>query len=115
MIGNQAVGYDADANTWKFIVPHLFGAPGGPNAYWSKYDWDLALQDGALYTEQSYTPGSNVFAETEMLLSVNHEVAPKEQALGFEADCADCHGGGKIDWEALGCDGDPLSLGSCPD
>jgi octaheme c-type cytochrome (tetrathionate reductase family) len=114
MIGNQPAAFDATANTWKFVVPHLFGAKGGPNPYWAKYDWDLALQDGALYTGQFYTPGSYVFADTEMLLSVNHEVAPKEMALGYQSQCQDCHFSGQVDWQALGCSGDPASSGSCP-
>jgi len=114
MIGNQTAAYDAGTNTWKFIVPHLFGTKGGPNPYWSKYDWELALQDGALYTGQFYQPGSYVFADTEMLLSVNHEVAPKEMALGYDNACDDCHFSGQIDWVALGCTGDPARGGSCP-
>lgn len=114
MVGNQPAAYDAVGDTYKFVVPHLFGLKGGPNPYWSKYDWDLALQDGALYTGQQYTPGSYQFADTTMLLSVNHEVAPKEQALGLNNDCTDCHGLGQIDWVALGCTDDPLLPGTCP-
>ena len=115
MIGDQAAAYDAATNSWKFIVPHLFGLKGGPNPYWVAYDWDLALQDGALYTQQVYTPGTYVFAETEMLLSVNHEVAPAEQALGRNNGCEDCHFSEVIDWQALGCTGDPAQqVGSCP-
>ena len=49
-----------------------------------------------------------------MLLSVNHEVAPKEQALGLNNNCTECHGGDQIDWQALGCTDDPLFPGSCP-
>ena len=119
MIGNQPAA-DQGAN-WKMIVPHLFGpnGQGGPNAYWNgtiRKDWDLALQDGALYTGQFYEPGTNVFAPTEMLLSVNHEVAPKEMALGYQNGCADCHFSGQIDWEALGCSADPAEeQGACPD
>jgi octaheme c-type cytochrome (tetrathionate reductase family) len=114
MIGNQPVALQG-AN-WKFIVPHLFGTAGGPNPYWVALDWDLALQDGALYTGQFYEPGTYVFAPTEMLLSVNHEVAPKEMALGYQNGCGDCHFNGQIDWEALGCTADPTEVqGACPD
>ena len=49
-----------------------------------------------------------------MFLSVNHEVAPKEQAFGFENDCGDCHFEGKIDWTALGYSGDPAEGGTRP-
>ena len=95
------------------VVPHLFGSKGGPNPYWAKYDWDLAIQDGQAYTGQPYS-GTYGFASTEMLLSVNHEVAPKEQALGSGPapdNCMDCHVGGGVEWDELGWTGDPLSGG----
>jgi octaheme c-type cytochrome (tetrathionate reductase family) len=122
MIGNQAAAR-IGPNRWKFVVPHLFGPNGknGPNAYWVKYDWDLALQDGynyliAKYQPFVYQPGQYGFPDTEMMLSVNHEVAPKAKALGYGGACQDCHGGDQIDWKALGCSGDPLlgSAGICP-
>ncbi|MDH3615498.1 MAG: tetrathionate reductase family octaheme c-type cytochrome [Gammaproteobacteria bacterium] len=109
MIGNQP----ADANTNKILVPHLFGGAGGPNAYWGKYDWDLALQDGSNVTGQGYT-GAFEFVDTEMYLSVNHEVAPKEQAYGMDGACGDCHLGTQIDWTALGWSGDPAAGGTRP-
>ena len=77
MIGNQPV----DPNTHTVLVPHLFGLAGGPNPYWGKWDWNAALIDGAARTGQNYS-GTHIFGATEMLLSVNHEVAPAEQALG---------------------------------
>jgi len=103
MIGNQP----ADANTDKILVPHLFGGAGGPNAYWGKYDWNLALQDGSDVTGQGYT-GEFTFVDTEMYLSVNHEVAPKEMAHGMDGDCSDCHFSDQIDWGALSWSGDPI-------
>jgi len=106
MVGNQPV----DPNTRTVLVPHLFGTKGGPNPYWGKFDWNLALQDGANYTGQNYS-GEYVFAETEMLLSVNHEIAPAEQALGAGASCKDCHAAGEIDWQALGWTGNPTAGG----
>ena len=52
--------------------------------------------------------GEHGFAETEMWWRINHMVAPKEQALG----CMDCHGqGDRLDWEALGYEGDPMRSG----
>ena len=83
------------------MVPHLFGMAGGPNPYWGKYDWSLAVQDAAAITGQPYDPATDTlgFVSTEMYLSVNHEVAPRDQAYG---DCTDCHGGDQIDWAALG-------------
>ncbi len=50
-----------------------------------------------------------------MYLSVNHEVAPKEQAYGFNNACEDCHLGDQIDWVALGYDGDPALGGTRPE
>ena len=97
----------ADATHKTMLVPHLFGTAGGENPFWVKYDWDLALRDGADYTGQTYS-GNYEFVETEMLLSVNHEIAPAEMALGKGGVCADCHDAGLIDWAALGWDAAPI-------
>jgi len=109
MIGNQV----ADAGNNTMLVPHLFGGKGGPNPYWKVFNWDLALQDGAAYTGQTYT-GAYEFVDTFMYLSVNHEVAPKEQAFGNGGACGDCHGDNKINWAGLGWDGDPVTGGDRP-
>ena len=109
MVGTQPV----DPNTKTVLVPHLFGMKGGPNPYWVKYDWDLALQDAAAYTGQNYS-GTYAFASTEMLMTVNHEVAPKEEALGYGPapdNCIDCHVSGNIDFTELGWTDDPLNGG----
>jgi octaheme c-type cytochrome (tetrathionate reductase family) len=109
MVGNQPV----DPVNKVISVPHLFGGKGGPNPYWAKYDWNLALQDGAAYTGQPYS-GTYAFANTEMLLTVNHEVAPAEQALGAGGrpeSCLDCHTGGQYQWGRLGWTDDPLNGG----
>lgn len=109
MIGNQPV----DTVNKTVLVPHLFGMKGGPNPYWVKYDWDLALQDGSAYTGQPYS-GTYGFASTEMLLSVNHEVAPAENALGYGPmpdACMDCHSTEFIDWDELGWTADPMDGG----
>lgn len=108
MVGNQPV----DAGNQTVLVPHLFGSKGGPNPYWAKYDWNLALKDGAAYAGQEYT-GKYAFADTEMLLSVNHEIAPAEQALGMGGfqGCLDCHDNGLIDWQALGWTDNPAKGG----
>ncbi len=109
MIGNQP----ADANNNTVLVPHLFGTKGGPNPYWGTWDWNLALQDGALYTGQTYS-GEFQFVPTVMYLTVNHEVAPKEAAYGFSgsSSCGDCHGGGQIDWTELGWTDEPPPFGA---
>jgi octaheme c-type cytochrome (tetrathionate reductase family) len=109
MVGNQPV----DPNTGTILVPHLFGKTAGPNPYWVKYDWNLALQDAAAYTGQDYS-GTYGFGSTEMLLSVNHEVAPAENALGsgpMPEACMDCHASDHVDWDALGWTDDPLDGG----
>ena len=109
MIGNQV----ADVVNKRIMVPHLFGGAGGPNAYWGNYDWNLALQDAANVTGQPYS-GAYEFVETEMYLSVNHEVAPADQALGIDNQCDDCHFSGEIDWSALGWSDDPANGGTRP-
>ena len=109
MKGNQVV----DPVTKTISVPHLFGTAGGPNPYWGKFDWNLALIDGAAVTGQDYS-GEYKFADTTMLLSVNHEVAPAENALGkglMPESCLDCHQSDMVDFEALGWTGDPLDGG----
>ena len=110
MVGNQV----ADVVEKRILVPHLFGPAGGPNPYWGKFDWDLALQDGAAFTNRPYTSGNWGFVDTEMYLTVNHEVAPKEDAWGMGGDCGDCHFSGQIDWVALGYDQDPVDGGTRP-
>lgn len=101
----------ADANNKIMLVPHLFGLAGGSNPYWAKYDWNLALEDAAAYTGQTYS-GAFEFVDTEMLLSVNHEVAPSAMTLGEGGKCADCHGADQINWSSLGWPSDPHSMGS---
>lgn len=102
MAGKQV----ADPINQTIMVPHLFGLDGGDNPYWVAYDWNLALLDGAAYTGQTYS-GTHAFVETEMLLSVNHEIAPGTMALGKDNDCAACHSPGLIDWPSLGWPNDP--------
>ena len=115
MTGNQPF----DKNNKTVLVPHLYGTPAGPNAYWSKFNWAGALQDGAGYSP-AYNGGIQVFSgayefkDTTMLLKVDHEVAPKEQAFGMSGHCEDCHFGTQIDWPALGWTGDPARGGTRP-
>ncbi len=110
MIGNQP----ADRNNQTILVPNLFPSASQPNAYWKLYDWNLALAAGALAAGQDYT-GEYDFVDTVMYLSVNHEIAPKAEALGAgpgTEGCGDCHTGDKIDWPALGWTGDPAAGGT---
>ena len=98
MLGIQPV----DAGNQRVLVPHLFGTAGGASPFWGNRDWDASLSDGATYTGQPYS-GTVGFLETVMYLTVNHEVAPKEIALGTGGCCADCHGPGNdhIQWEFI--------------
>ena len=100
------------------MVPHLFGLAGGPNPYWAKFDWQLALEDGSNVTGQPFS-GEVGFEQTTMFLTVNHEVAPAQAALGakgFMTGCMDCHGltDGTIELQALGWSDDPLLGGTRP-
>jgi octaheme c-type cytochrome (tetrathionate reductase family) len=106
MVGDQPV----DPITKTILVPHLFGKQSGPNPYWGVYDWTLAIEDGAAYTGQDFS-GTHDFEPTTMLLSVNHEIAPKEMALGMGSNCGDCHASTHIDWPALGWTKDPFDGG----
>ena len=107
MKGNQPV----DPVTKTILVPHLFGKISGPNPYWGVFDWTLAAEDGANYTGQDFS-GTYSFEPTTMLLSVNHEIAPKEMALGMGSNCGDCHASDHIDWQALGWTDDPFDGGT---
>lgn len=89
----------------KFKYLSIFQNYGG---LWSHYDWQRALEDGAKASGLPYS-GSFEFVSTEFYGSINHEVAPKENAL----KCGDCHFGRnkRLDWKALGYDGDPMRVG----
>jgi octaheme c-type cytochrome (tetrathionate reductase family) len=91
--------YDSKNN--YLIVPKLFGEGG----YWKTFDWNLASENGMKEIELAYS-GEYGFIETEMHWPINHMVAPKEKAL----KCTNCHGknGDRLDWEALGYDGDAM-------
>lgn len=75
---------------------------------WSHYNWDKALVDGAKASGLSYS-GKYEFVSTAFYGSINHEVAPKEDAL----KCGDCHFGNntRLNWKALGYAGDPMRVG----
>lgn len=106
MTGKQV----ADKNNKTMLVPHLFGKTGGENPYWGVYNWDLAIKDGVASTNQVYS-GEYEFVDTEMLLSVNHEVAPAEESFGKGGDCTACHDDGKVDWTSLGWTDNPFTGG----
>ncbi len=108
MTGNQP----ADSANKTVLVPNLFGnATTDPDAYWVSFDWGRALASGTFYTGQPYS-GTYEFVDTVMLLKVDHEVAPAEQAYGKDNGCADCHFSDQIDWTALGWTKDPATGGT---
>ncbi len=85
-------------SVYKYLlIPHLH------NGLWSHYNWERALIDG---TKGSGLPfsGKYEFVSTAYYGSINHQVAPKEQAL----KCKDCHyNSRRIRWNALGYKEDP--------
>lgn len=93
--------YDAEYN--YLLQPKTVGEGG----YWTEFDWDLAAELGAEASGMAYS-GSYDFAPTEMYWLLTHMVVPKEEAL----QCSECHGdNGRMDWEALGYNGDPIRWG----
>lgn len=122
MKGHQAVMADGSF----VIAPHVFG----PGAFWDAATipnpvtaeqlqaiWNDILADGAIAAGQ-LPAGSTLadadwkWAETRMYMNLNHEVAPKAQALV----CADCHfGSTRFDFAALGytC-ADPMGCAKRP-
>ncbi|MGS0730653.1 tetrathionate reductase family octaheme c-type cytochrome, partial [Shewanella sp. 0m-11] len=98
--------YDKKLNI--FITPKVFGKDG----YWKTFDWDKAAQLGMAQNQTMAEKGLKYsgeydFAATEMWWPINHMVSPKEDAL----KCKDCHSKqGRLDWQALGYDGDPMKV-----
>jgi octaheme c-type cytochrome (tetrathionate reductase family) len=98
MRGKQA--YDSGRNVIAFV--QVFGAPGS-DAYWQKYDWNLAIAAGMKAAGEPYS-GKYGFVETSMYWPVHHMVVSRDRSL----KCNDCHGEkGRMDWKALGYKGDP--------
>jgi len=79
----------------------------GETGYWTTFDWDSALRIGAEAADIPYS-GEYDFTTTEMFWPTTHMVQPSEYAL----QCTDCHSDdGRMDWEALGYYGDPMTWG----
>lgn len=96
--------YDAENN--YMVVPKLFGEGG----YWKTYDWNAAAELGMKTINLPYS-GKHGFVKTKMYWPVNHMVAPADDAL----KCSACHtrkDSKRLDWKALGYDGDPMSKGA---
>ncbi len=111
---------DKDARIWPFKIHHakqpydveleylLQPVTSGKGGYWKDFDWDAALRLGEEATGLPYS-GNYGFASTDMFWPQTHMVATKEKAL----QCQACHAeNGRMDWQALGYDGDPIKQGS---
>lgn len=68
------------------IQPKLYAAEKGDSAFWKDFNWDMAAEAGMRRIGLPYS-GEYDFVETEMYWLVNHQVAPKDQAVS----CAECH------------------------
>jgi octaheme c-type cytochrome (tetrathionate reductase family) len=80
----------------------------GQGGYWTTFNWDQSFRLGSEDTGLAYS-GKFDFAATEMYWPLSHMVATRDKAL----QCVDCHGeGGRMNWKALGYDGDPAFRGS---
>jgi len=94
--------YDTVNNT--LLAPRTAGKDG----YWTTFDWPSGLALGAQDAGISFS-GQYGFTETWMYWPSAHMVQPAENALQCEA----CHGpDGRMDWRALGYEGDPIEWGS---
>lgn len=79
----------------------------GPEGFWTLFDWDIALANGAEAASLPYS-GEYDFTHTQMYWPLTHMVQPAENSL----QCTDCHSdNGRMDWEALGYFGDPMVWG----
>ena len=92
----------ADRQNHYLLPVHLFGKGG----YWKTFDWQQSVIDGAAAAGIEYS-GRYAFVETEMYWKINHMVAPQEESLICK-DCHSQHQETRMDWEALGYEGDPM-------
>ncbi len=93
--------YDTVNNT--LMIPVTSGEGG----FWHEFNWDKAIRLGAEITKLPYS-GQYGFATTYMQWPLSHMVSPAHDAL----KCCDCHGEkSRMDWKALGYEGDPEKIG----
>ncbi len=90
---------------FKYLLyPKLYGEGG----FWSDFDWPKAMRLGAKASGLPFS-GEYGWIRTDMWWPIDHMVAPKQRAL----QCIDCHSRkGRLDWKALGYDGDPAYTGT---
>lgn len=75
-----------DPVNMTLIQPKLYDKEKGKGAYWKDFDWDKASKIGMDNIGMPYS-GEYDFVSTEMSWLLNHQVAPKEDALS----CKSCH------------------------
>ncbi len=77
----------ADAKFKYLLAPHLFPYnKEDKTAFWKGTDWQAAFSEGMKVAGLPYS-GEYAWVKTRMFWKVNHEVAPKENALS----CVQCH------------------------
>lgn len=92
-----------DVNYNYLLIPRTAGEGG----FWTTFDWMSAFALNQEDTGLAFS-GEYGFAPTEMYWAQTHMVQPQENAL----QCNDCHSpNGRMDWEALGYYGDPMTWG----
>ncbi len=94
-----------DTKNRYLITPKMFGEGG----YWTVFDWNEAAEKGMAATNLEYS-GQYNFVETIMYWPINHMVAPASQSL----KCTACHSrkeSKRLNWQALGYEGDPMRVG----
>ncbi len=85
----------------KILLPPVTSGEGG---YWTKFDWQSAVKKGAELAGLPYS-GRYSFVQTHMFWPITHMTAPAKGAL----TCTQCHSAkGRLDWKALGYEGDPV-------
>jgi len=112
--------HDPDARIWPFKIhrakqPYDTGynyllqpVTSGEGGFWKEFKWDQAFRLGEGITGMPYSGGYD-FTDTTMFWPSTHMVATKDKAL----QCQACHSeNGRMDWQALGYDGDPILQGS---
>lgn len=92
-----------DAGHATLLPPVTAGAGG----FWHDFDWNQALRLGAQASGLDFS-GRYGWARTAMYWPLSHMVTPRDKALS----CDDCHGAAsRLDWKALGYEGDPIEQG----
>jgi octaheme c-type cytochrome (tetrathionate reductase family) len=101
---------------WGGVPPAAEYTPEAVQQLWTDILTQGALLAGQLSEGETLASSDWDFVNTVMWMGINHEVAPADEALGANNQCADCHAPGAFPWTELGyaCDpiGDPQGCGS---